>query len=165
MPTSNAAMIHQTLSLKPNLKNVYSSIQQSQSLVARSRVGQFVSDSVSQGGVPKRRNHPSISTGSNGKRLNETDSKPGQAKIEIQSFNTITAQTPGAEVKRPTQSMGDSGIILNIEKPGDRNAFRVRKFSRSGSVSERSDGVRIGEDDEEARVEKLKQSIESEDEF
>jgi hypothetical protein len=27
IPSSNVAMIHQTLSLKPNLKNVYSSIQ------------------------------------------------------------------------------------------------------------------------------------------
>jgi hypothetical protein len=59
--------------------------------------------------------------------------------------------------------MTENGIILNIEKPGDRNSFRVRKFSRSGSVSERGDSeVRLG-DDEEA-IAKLKRSIESEDE-
>jgi hypothetical protein len=61
--------------------------------------------------------------------------------------------------------MAEGGIILNIDKPGDRNQFRVRKYSRNGSVSQRGDSeVRIDEEDEALKLEKLKQSIESEDE-
>ena len=60
--------------------------------------------------------------------------------------------------------MTDKGIILNLEKPGDKNSFRVRKFSRNGSVSQRGDSEVRMEDDDAVKIEQLKQSIESEDE-
>jgi hypothetical protein len=61
--------------------------------------------------------------------------------------------------------MGDNGIILNLDKPGDNNSFRARKFSRNGSVSQRGDSeVRIGDEEDAVKIEQLKQSIESEDE-
>lgn len=58
VPSSNVAMIHQTLAIKPNLKNVYSSIQSqggnnqsAHSQAPRTRAnGPFISDSISQGG-------------------------------------------------------------------------------------------------------------------
>jgi hypothetical protein len=86
-------------------------------------------------------------------------------KVELsQQFNTISAITP-TDFKRPSHaSMTDKGIILNLEKPGDKNSFRVRKFSRNGSVSQRGDSEVRMEDDDAVKIEQLKQSIESEDE-
>jgi hypothetical protein len=138
-------MIHQTLTLKPNLKNVYSS----QSQAPRPKA--YVSDSVSVGGVPKRRNQPSIESKS--VKLTETD-----PSARIDQFNTIAA-TPSDQKHR---SLNDKGIIIKVEKPGERNNFRVRKYSRSGSVSDRGDSeVRIADTEQ---LERLKQSIESDDE-
>ena len=81
-------------------------------------------------------------------------------------FNTISAATPHTDMKRPAHSMmGDNGIVLNLDKPGDKNSFRARKFSRNGSVSQRGDSeVRMDDDDEAVKIEALKKSIESEDE-
>jgi len=78
-------------------------------------------------------------------------------KVELsQQFNTISAITP-TDFKRPSHaSMTDKGIILNLEKPGDKNSFRVRKFSRNGSVSQRGDSEVRMEDDDAVKIEQLK---------
>jgi hypothetical protein len=60
--------------------------------------------------------------------------------------------------------MTENGIILNLDRPGDKNSFRVRKFSRNGSVSQRGDSEVRMEDDDALKIEQLKKSIESEDE-
>jgi hypothetical protein len=60
--------------------------------------------------------------------------------------------------------MTENGIILNLDRPGDKNSFRVRKFSRNGSVSQRGDSEVRMEDDDAVKIEQLKKSIESEDE-
>jgi|LakMenEpi03Aug12_release.lakeMendotaPanAssembly.Ray.scaffolds.fasta_scaffold2319461_1 hypothetical protein len=60
--------------------------------------------------------------------------------------------------------MTENGIILNLDRPGDKNSFRARKFSRNGSVSQRGDSEVRMEDDDAVKIEQLKKSIESEDE-
>jgi len=52
--------------------------------------------------------------------------------------------------------MTDHGIIINLDKSGDKNSFRLRKYSRNGSVSQRGDSEVRMEDEDAEKIEKLK---------